>query len=70
MVAVAVDEVTGLREFSDDTTPAMPPLMAVADAACIGALDVAEPELVLVLDRARLVPESMWELTTFDAAAE
>jgi len=69
MVALAVDEVTGVRKFADDV-PAMPPLMAAADAACIAALDLADPGLVLVLDRSRLVPESMWELTSVDSEPE
>jgi purine-binding chemotaxis protein CheW len=58
--ALAVDEVVGARTLDRAALAEMPPLLRSAAsgvAADVGALD---GELLLVLQAARLVPESVW----------
>lgn len=59
-VALAVEEVHGLRDVPPGTMRELPPLLEGASdgaAAAVGALD---GELLLVLRAARLVPEAVW----------
>lgn len=62
-VALAVDEVIGVRDLSSTAAAELPPLLreagaeAVAAIAAIGRLDA---ELLFVLRGARQVPESVW----------
>jgi purine-binding chemotaxis protein CheW len=55
-VALAVDEVIGLRRIAEDTLAPLPPLLkSIADDA-VAAIRARDGELLLVLDAARLVP--------------
>lgn len=66
-VALAVDEVLGVRSVPVEARQPLPPLLGEAgrDAiACIGRLDAG---LLLVLDQARLLPDDL--PTTLEAAS-
>lgn len=55
-VALAVDEVIGLRRIAEDTLAPLPPLLrSIADDA-VAAIRARDGDLLLVLDTARLVP--------------
>ena len=59
-LSLRVDDVRGVRALARREMDQLPPLLRAVDArgaAAIGALDA---ELLLVLDAARLVPESVW----------
>ena len=58
VIAVAVDEVLGLRRFASATLHALPRL--VADAPMFGSLAALDDELVVWLRTARLVPDEIW----------
>lgn len=59
-VALAVDDVIGLRHTTSAVEAEMPPLLAGAEAHAVSALGVADHELLLVLDGIRLVPQDVW----------
>jgi len=59
-VALAVDDVIGLRQTATALEAAMPPLLVGAEAHAVSALGVADRELVLVLEGIRLVPQDIW----------
>jgi purine-binding chemotaxis protein CheW len=66
VVALAVDEVTGVAPMGDGSVHELPPLLEVATGAVIESLGVLDSELLVVLRESRLVPESVWGLV--DAA--
>jgi purine-binding chemotaxis protein CheW len=57
-VALAVDAIDGLRWLDEATV--LPPLLGALDPERIAALQVAGPELLVVLGAARLVPDEAW----------
>jgi purine-binding chemotaxis protein CheW len=57
-VALAVEGVLGIRELPG-TLSSLPPLLADASAEAVSALGILDAELVLVLEAARLVPDSV-----------
>jgi purine-binding chemotaxis protein CheW len=59
-VALAVDDVIGLRRTDATQEAVMPPLLAGAAQHAVSALRVADSALVLVLDGMRLVPPDVW----------
>ena len=59
-VALAVADVIGLRRLPDAAGAALPPLLATASRAAVGALSVLDGELLVVLAAARLVPDDVW----------
>jgi purine-binding chemotaxis protein CheW len=61
MVALAVDEVLGVRVLPLDALRASPPLLSEARAGVVRALGTLDQQLLVVLEAARLVPESVWE---------
>jgi purine-binding chemotaxis protein CheW len=58
--AIAVDEVVGIRTLAADTLDQLPPLLAGADAQAVLAIGQLDFQLLLLLDSARLIPESVW----------
>lgn len=60
-VALAVDAVVGLRRFDVQASSHIPPLLAGALGDAVTALRVADEDLMLVLDGARLVPPDVWD---------
>ena len=67
-VALAVDAVLGVRDLSDASLAELPSLLSDARAGGVDSLGALDDRLLLFLDGARLVPESLWEAV--DAAAE
>lgn len=58
-VALAVEEVVGIREFDASTLSQMPPLLHQANPEIIESVGALDAELFLVLKTARLLPEDM-----------
>lgn len=65
-VALAVDEVIGVRSLSMAELEGLPPLLGAENAAVVTAVASLDRDLLLVLDALRVVPESTW--TILDAA--
>jgi purine-binding chemotaxis protein CheW len=59
-IALAVDQVEGVRSLPPDVMQALPPLLQCADARVVQAIGTLDAELLLVLQIARLVPEDLW----------
>jgi len=68
-VAIAVDEVVGVRVIPPSSLKALPPLLGDASAEVIAAIGVLDRELLIVLEGARLVPDAAWTLATEGAEA-
>jgi purine-binding chemotaxis protein CheW len=65
-IALAVDGVIGLHSLSIDALGEIPPLLGQADTGTIAAISTLDAQLLLVLQSARIVPESVW--TSMDSA--
>jgi purine-binding chemotaxis protein CheW len=59
-VALAVDEVLGIRELSAESMQDLPPLLKEAGDDVIEAIGTFDAELLLVLRDIRIVPDSVW----------
>lgn len=59
-VALALEEVLGFRKLASESLSALPPLLRGASEEAVSAVAVLDAELLLVLEAARLVPESLW----------
>lgn len=66
-VALAVDSVLGVHEMSDESLHALSPLLDEAGGELISAIGTLDAELLVVLERARLVPEEVWGLMEADS---
>jgi purine-binding chemotaxis protein CheW len=66
-VALAVDEVLGVRTIAVARFSALPPLLGRANADIVSALGMLDAELLVVLRTGRLVPKAIWP--AIDAAA-
>jgi purine-binding chemotaxis protein CheW len=60
-VAVAVEEVLGIRELASASLRELPPLLREAGSEVVSAVGTLDAELLMVLQTARLVPESVWQ---------
>lgn len=58
--AVAVDAVLDVRSLQSETLVSMPPLLREAGASLVPVVGSLDTTLLLVLQAARLVPESVW----------
>jgi purine-binding chemotaxis protein CheW len=58
-VVLAVDAVVDVRELPIGSMPAPPPLLQSAHHDVVAAMGSLDAELLLVLDEARLLPESV-----------
>jgi purine-binding chemotaxis protein CheW len=69
IVALAVDSVAGVRsmDIADAATP-LPPLLREAATEAVSAIGRLDADLLLFLDTARIVPESLFE-TLIEAVA-
>ena len=67
-VALAVDAVLGVRDLSGASLAGLPSLLSDARAGGVASLGALDDGLLVFLDGARLVPESVW--AAVDAAAE
>lgn len=59
-IALAVDEVLGVRELSAESVANLPPLLGSASAEIVEAVGTLDRELLLVLRAAHIVPASVW----------
>lgn len=60
-VALAVDDVLGIRPISASSLQELPPLLQEAAADAVAAIGTLDADLLLVLRSARLVPEALWQ---------
>jgi purine-binding chemotaxis protein CheW len=60
-VALAVQDVVGIADLGDQVFGKLPPLLTNVGSELIQSLGTLDAEFLMVLDTARLVPESMWE---------
>ncbi|HET6585739.1 MAG TPA: chemotaxis protein CheW [Nannocystaceae bacterium] len=60
-VALAVEAVLGVRSFDGDTVQTLPPLLGAASADLVASVGALDRELLVVLDAARVIPESSWQ---------
>jgi purine-binding chemotaxis protein CheW len=67
-VALAVDDVLGVRRIPVGCVHDLPPLLANADQADISAIGALDAELLLVLGTTRLVPNELWAALDADGS--
>lgn len=60
-VALAVEEVVGIRSLAALALDDLPPLLRSASADLVSAVGMLDRELLLVLQTARIVPDSVWQ---------
>ena len=60
-VALAVEEVLGVRELAQASLHDLPPLLREAGEAVVAAVGSLDAELLLVLRAARIAPQSLWD---------
>jgi len=60
-VALAVQDVVGIADLGDQVFGKLPPLLTNVGSEIIQSLGTLDAEFLVVLDMARVVPESMWE---------
>jgi purine-binding chemotaxis protein CheW len=58
--ALAVDAVLDVRSLPADMLSSIPPLMLGSDAQLVSVIGSLDAKLLLVLEAARLVPDSVW----------
>ncbi len=59
-IALAVDQVEGVRSLPADIVHSLPPLLQCADSRVVDLVGALDAELLLVLQITRLVPEDLW----------
>jgi purine-binding chemotaxis protein CheW len=59
-VALAVDDVVGVRTINANSISELPPLLSRASAEIVSAIGTLDAELLMVIRSARLVPETAW----------
>lgn len=60
-IALAVEEVLGVRPIAATTLHDLPPLLRSAGADLVSAVGLLDSELLMLLQTARIVPESTWQ---------
>lgn len=60
-VALAVEDVIGLRAIDASSHEQMPPLLRNARSDVVDAVGVLDGELLVMLRSARIVPEDVWD---------
>ncbi len=63
-VAFAVEHVLGVRTLQAQTVEDTPLLLQAVDTGSVAAITILDAELLLLLQSARLIPDSLW--TTLD----
>jgi purine-binding chemotaxis protein CheW len=61
-VGLAVDSVLGIHEIEGNVLRELPPLLDGGSGEAIDALATLDSELLMILDDARLVPDSTWAM--------
>lgn len=59
-VAFAVQSVVGIADLNDQVSGELPPLLRMVRTELIQTLGTLDAEFLVVLDTARMVPESVW----------
>jgi purine-binding chemotaxis protein CheW len=59
--ALAVDAVLGVRKLESGQLEVLPPLLRAPGNELVATLGTLDSELLVVLERARLVPDSVWQ---------
>lgn len=59
-VALAVDDVIGVRTVAAEELSSIAPLLDAVDEGVVQAISTLDRELLLILRAGRLVPEAMW----------
>ncbi len=59
-VALAVDQVIGVRHIPNESFQNLPPLLLQRDSEAIATIGMLDMELLLVLSAAVFVPDSVW----------
>jgi purine-binding chemotaxis protein CheW len=59
-VALAVEEVVGIRGFAEDALQDLPSLLRTANPDLIASVGMLDSELLFVLQTARIVPDAVW----------
>jgi purine-binding chemotaxis protein CheW len=65
-IALAVETVVGVRSLPAHSFQELPPVFVKEAHAAVGAVGTLDMELVVLLESARLLPETVW--TSLDAA--
>jgi purine-binding chemotaxis protein CheW len=60
-IALAVDDVLGIREVDPEVWKGLPPLLHGADAGIVKAIGARDAELILALRAGSILPEAAWE---------
>ncbi|HZL19784.1 MAG TPA: chemotaxis protein CheW [Polyangia bacterium] len=68
-VALAVEEVLGVRALSGATLHRLPPLLSEAGRDAVSAIGALDDALLLALDAGRLVPQAVWDAVAVGGAA-
>ena len=61
IVALAVDEILGVRTLPAAAAQEIPPLLQQASSEVVSAVGILDAQLLLVLTTFRLLPESVWD---------
>lgn len=62
-VALAVEEVIGIRALPPDSLEALPPLLRDASAEVVSLVGTLDAELLVVLGQGKIVPDAAWKAT-------
>lgn len=68
-VALAVDEVVGVRRLEAAELRELPPLLDGLDGGIVAAIGVRDAQLSVVLRAARLIPDEAWAVILREEAA-
>lgn len=60
IVALAVDQVLGVREIAAYTLEELPGLLRAPATEVVGALGMLDAQLFVLLEHTRLLPEALW----------
>ena len=66
IVALAVEDVVGVRDIEDTSRHALPPLLAHVDEQIITGMASLDAELMVVLGAMRVLPDSVWSTIEAD----
>lgn len=67
-VALAVDEVLGVRALPQVALHQLPPLLSQGSGEAIAAVGALDDALLVALDTGRLLPPTIWDSLTADGA--
>jgi purine-binding chemotaxis protein CheW len=68
-IALAVEQVVGVRPIEAESLNALPPLLQNAAGDAVGTIRALDGELLLLLDTMRIIPEALLDELSADAPA-